>query len=118
MYTHRSLQVPWYPIFGNHDYHVNVQAQIDRTFSSGEDIWTFPANYYKTIYKLNDGGRLTIVYIDTQILDPDHDDTQIIFENPNWEEERYAHLRWIDETLESAKKSTEWLIVAGSVVLL
>ena len=102
-----------YPILGNHDYHVSVQAQIDRTYMHGEDLWTLPSNYYVYSYLLNDGGKMTIVYIDTQLLEPYHDDTQIIFDDPNWEEKRAEHLEWIDYTLEEEAKTATWLIVAG-----
>lgn len=113
VYSADSLQVPWYPILGNHDYHVSVQAQIDRTYMHGEDLWTLPSNYYVYSYLLNDGGKMTIVYIDTQLLEPYHDDTQIIFDDPNWEEKRAEHLEWIDYTLEEEAKTATWLIVAG-----
>lgn len=83
---------------------------------------------------------MTVVYIDTQVLDPNQADTQvscpsaclpaclgaplalrspsahraqIIFEDPDWEAKRYAHLAWIDATLEAAAKSSTWLLVAG-----
>jgi len=113
VYTAASLQVPWYPILGNHDYRDNVQAQIDRTYEKGETLWNFPALYYVKQYRLSDGGIMSILYIDTQLLDPNHDDTQVIFENPDWEQARQDELDWIDRTLAEESKVARWLIVAG-----
>lgn len=113
IYKAESLQIPWYPILGNHDYHVDPQAQIDRTYSSEEDIWTMPARYYVLNYSLPDGGIVSIVNIDTQLIDTGHDDTSIIYSNPNWKEVRTTHLQWIDRTLAEQSKIATWVLVAG-----
>lgn len=113
VYNAESLQVPWYPVLGNHDYRANIQAQIERTYETGETVWNFPATYYVKNHGLEDGGLLSIVYIDTQILDPDHDDTQIIFNHSNWEQEREDHLDWIESTLRAQYDIATWLIVVG-----
>ena len=113
VYTAPSLQIPWYPIVGNHDYHQSIQGQIDRTYLEGETMWTFPSNYYVKSYTLNDGGKMTIVYIDTAVIEPFHDDTSSVYLDPNMEQKLRTHLQWIDDTLAVEKETATWLIVMG-----
>lgn len=113
IYTAESLQVPWYPILGNHDYHGNVIAQVERSYTQGEHIWKMPSTYYTMNYKVPGGGIMSIVYIDTCLLDPYQRDTSNILEDENFEYRRSAHLAWIDEQLESLSSTATWLIVAG-----
>jgi len=113
IYTADSLQVPWYPILGNHDYHGNIAAQVERTYLQGEHIWKMPSTYYTMNYNVPDGGIMSIVYIDTCILDPYQGDTSNILEDENYEYRRSVHLAWIDATLESLSSTATWLIVAG-----
>lgn len=113
VYKAESLQIPWYPILGNHDYHVDPQAQIDRTFSEDENMWTMPARYYVFNYTLPNGGLLSVVNIDTQLIDTGHDDTGFVYENSNWEEVKQTHLQWIDDTLAEQSKIATWVLVAG-----
>ncbi|KAL3110377.1 hypothetical protein niasHT_011815 [Heterodera trifolii] len=56
VYDKPFLDVPWYPIIGNHDRHGSVQAQIDYTQRSGSSRWTLPAEsenrpWYKVRYE-------------------------------------------------------------------
>lgn len=113
VYAAPSLNVPWYGILGNHDYHGDVGAQIDRTVVSGETMWYMPATYYSVDYDVPGGGVMTIVYIDTCLLDPYAKDTEDILSNPNWVDERADHLEWIDNTLAAAEANSNWLVVAG-----
>lgn len=95
------------------DYHGNVQAQIDRSVEEGEDIWKMPAKYYALTQKLPNGDIISIINIDTAILEPGHDDTEVLLEDPNWEQNTADHLKWIDETLEEHSKFATWVIVCG-----
>ena len=113
MYSAASLDIPWYPILGNHDYHVDPQAQIDRSFVEEETMWTMPSRYYVYNYTLPDGAILSVVNLDTQLIDPDHDDTGIVLENRNWRRVRTSHLQWIDDTLLEQSKHATWLVVTG-----
>ena len=72
-----------------------------------------PAKYYALTKTLPSGDILSIVNIDTAILKPDEDDTTSLLEDPNWEQNRADHLKWIDETLERQSKSATWVIVCG-----
>ena len=70
-----TLNIPWYPVFGNHDYGYGskgVQAQIDRSREHvDDDTWRLEAtNYTKTFDISEQGGTVHIVYIDTTTLAP------------------------------------------------
>mmetsp|Transcript_25231 Transcript_25231/g.25451 ORF Transcript_25231/g.25451 Transcript_25231/m.25451 type:complete len:406 (+) Transcript_25231:227-1444(+) len=111
VYTSKYLKIPWFPILGNHDYHGNTTAQIER--SKVDDMWTMPAKYYYYVYDIPHGGTLCIVYIDTQIIDPSAHDTESMYENPNWENNRKEHLEWIVRVLSEQNRTATWLLVAG-----
>ena len=95
------------------DYHGNVDSQIDRSSTSGETMWTMPATYYTKHYEVAEGGVMTIVYIDTQLLDPYQHDTEDILSTDHWEEDKQDHLYWIIAQLEEFSKTSQWLFVAG-----
>lgn len=44
MNMYNRIGIPWYPVFGNHDYHLNPQAQID--FSKKFPGWCFSNRFY------------------------------------------------------------------------
>ncbi|GJP48642.1 hypothetical protein CLOM_g7931 [Closterium sp. NIES-68] len=39
IYTHRSLQVPWYAVLGNHDYYGNALAQLHPALANRDPRW-------------------------------------------------------------------------------
>jgi len=45
VYTAPALDIPWYPVLGNHDYRGNEEAQIQYSRSSSH--WDLPARFYK-----------------------------------------------------------------------
>mmetsp|Transcript_3842 Transcript_3842/g.5979 ORF Transcript_3842/g.5979 Transcript_3842/m.5979 type:complete len:488 (+) Transcript_3842:165-1628(+) len=113
VYSASSLQIPWYAILGNRDYHVDPQAQIDRSFEEDESLWTMPSRYFVFNYTLPSGDILSVVNIDTQLLDTDHDDTGFVYENPKWRTVRKTQLDWIDSTLAEQSKVATWVVVTG-----
>ena len=68
-----NLNVSWYPVFGNHDYGyglTGINAQIDRTTSTNDDVWQFPSTNYTKSFPIPGGGKVTVVFIDTTTLAP------------------------------------------------
>ena len=70
-----ALNIPWYPVFGNHDYGYGskgVQAQINRYREhTDDDEWMFEATNYTKVFDIADtGGTVHIIFIDTTTLAP------------------------------------------------
>ena len=112
VYTSKYLQIPWFPVLGNHDYHGNASAQVSRT-AIDKGVWTMPSKYYYYNYDIPGGGTLCIVYIDTQIIDPSAHDTESIYNDVNWASKRQAHLDWLEDVLAQQNQTATWLLVVG-----
>lgn len=108
VYKHPELQIPWYPLLGNHEYHGNTQAVID--YSKISRRWCMPSRYYTQSYKLANGASLRIIYLDTpQLIDKYRNDSQGYPDAVK--QDMQKELAWLDATL---KASTEtWKIVVG-----
>ncbi len=77
-----ELNIPWYPVFGNHDYGGSTGAQIQRYLDhTDDDIWMFESPCYSKTFpippRLNDerergaiNGTVVIIFIDTTTLAP------------------------------------------------
>lgn len=71
-----ELKIPWFPVFGNHDYGygaTGLRAQITRTYEhTDDDIWTFPSTNYTQRFAIpgEEGGSVAVVFIDTTTLAP------------------------------------------------
>ncbi|CAH1782025.1 unnamed protein product [Owenia fusiformis] len=118
VYTAPSLQVPWYTILGNHDYHSNVRAQLEYTQKSKR--WNFPDfNYTLTFPIVKDSEKtVQILMLDTILLcgvsgSIHPDDPPFGPENPEKAEENWI---WIEEKLRSSR--SDFLIVAGHYPIL
>jgi len=109
IYTASSLmEIPWYVVSGNHEYHGSVQSILD--YSKISNRWKAPSRYF-TLEKTIDrrGNKCLLVFIDTAPLidkyrtDNDYSDAG----EQNLEKE----LKWIDSTL--AVSTDRWKIVIG-----
>ncbi len=66
-----GLNIPWYPIFGNHDYGGSTSAQIQRYIDhTDDDIWMFQSQFYVKKFKIPGGGSVAILCLDTTTLAP------------------------------------------------
>uniref|UniRef100_A0A0K0F7C6 Tartrate-resistant acid phosphatase type 5 n=1 Tax=Strongyloides venezuelensis TaxID=75913 RepID=A0A0K0F7C6_STRVS len=66
VYNMDHLNIPFYMIFGNHDYLGNIDAQINYTYHSSK--WTFPDYYYTINYQLKNNAKIKFIMIDTMQL--------------------------------------------------
>ena len=67
IYSHPELQIPWYPVLGNHEYRGNTQAVID--YSAVSRRWEMPSRYYTRVFHDEDENvSLRVVFIDTTPL--------------------------------------------------
>ena len=82
---YQHLNFPFYPIFGNHDYHGNVKAQLE--YSEINPKWKFPARYYSI-----EKEGTSFFMIDTEKFDEEQ-------------------MKWLDEKV--SQSSSRWKIVCG-----
>jgi hypothetical protein len=73
IYNYDSLQIPWYAIFGNHDYGSNkgagsTQAQIDYGTEQGDTRWHAGHCYMNSYTVPNSGTTLDIIYVDSTLI--------------------------------------------------
>lgn len=107
IYSHPELQIPWYPILGNHEYRGNTQAVLD--YSAVSRRWQMPARYYSKVFE-EDGATLRVVFIDTTpLIGKYHKDSLDYPSVP--QQDAKKQLAWLEEELSAAKE--DWLVVVG-----
>jgi tartrate-resistant acid phosphatase type 5 len=105
IYTAPSLQVPLYPVLGNHDRRGNAMAQV--AYSGRSDRWRMPGPFYRQRETIAGGDHADFFFLDTEwiyaetsrispALDGDDDDDQI---------------QWLEQEL--AASQARWKIVIG-----
>ena len=107
VYSHPELQIPWYPILGNHEYRGNTQAVID--YSRISRRWEMEGRYYSKVFE-DDGVSVRIVFIDTVPL----------IDKYRYDKEDYPsaagqsmdkQLKWLEKELSNAHE--DWIVVVG-----
>ena len=107
IYSHPELQIPWYPILGNHEYRGNTQAVLD--YSNVSRRWQMPARYYSKVFE-EDGATLRVVFIDTTpLIGKYHKDSLDYPSVP--QQDAKKQLVWLEEELSGAKE--DWVVVVG-----
>ena len=103
VYSAPSLQVPWYPVLGNHDYKgedANPDAQV--AYSAINPRWRMPARHYVQPIILPDGRTLDMFAFDTTLhLTPREHERPL----------RLAQMVWLDKALRTS--TAEWKLVFG-----
>lgn len=94
IYDARSLDMPFYAVLGNHDYHKNPDAQIE--YAKTNPRWRMPARYYHFENFLENGTQIDFFALDTMMLHSRKNKEQ---------------LAWLEEKLQSSKAA--WKIVYG-----
>ncbi len=108
VYKDHSLQIDWYPVIGNHDYHGNVQAEID--YSKKSRRWVLPARYHTLVKKIGSGSSVRFVFLDTDPFIDKYIKNASSYGDiatQSWQKE----LQWLDSVLASSKET--WKIVCG-----
>jgi len=109
IYTASSLMnIPWYVVSGNHEYHGSVQAILD--YSKLSKRWKAPARYYSIEKTIDSAGdKCLFVFIDTApIIDKYR--TEGSYSDAG-KQDIEKQLKWIDSTLVASKD--RWKIVIG-----
>ena len=73
VYNYDSLQIPWYAIFGNHDYGSNkgagsTQAQIDFGTYKYDNRWTAGHCYKETFTVPDTDTTVDIIFVDSTLI--------------------------------------------------
>jgi tartrate-resistant acid phosphatase type 5 len=109
VYTAPSLQVPWYAILGNHDYHANCDAQI--AYSKISPRWKMPARYYMQSHQIDKDVTADFFYLDTTPMMRVYYDH--FFEEPTRAQvitqDVPKQMAWFKQALASSK--AQWKIV-------
>lgn len=111
VYTARSLQTPWYAIFGNHDYGGVPQAQLDYAKTSPK--WRMPARYYSQSTKTPDGTAVDLFFLDTSPMVQSYKTRTppSLFSKNCSEQDPAKQLAWLDAAL--ASSTAPWKLVFG-----
>jgi tartrate-resistant acid phosphatase type 5 len=110
VYHDPALQVPWYCILGNHDYHSNCDAQID--YGKINPRWKMPARYYVQSQQIDAATTADFFYIDTtpMIKSYYNDGTEKTRANVITQDVP-RQLAWFKTSLAASK--AQWKIVIG-----
>lgn len=107
IYDHPELQIPWYPIIGNHEQKGNVQAMID--YSKISRRWEMPDRYYTKRFTTDDGESVELFMIDTcPLIDKYREDEEY---RSVQGQSREKQLEWLEAAL--ANSTADYKIVAG-----
>lgn len=107
VYAAPALQVPWYAVLGNHDYHGNCQAQID--YHGVNPRWNMPARYY--VHTESIGGVTADFFcLDTNPMSQlDHDEVK--FQKELDAQKPLDQVAWLERALQGSKAG--WKIGIG-----
>lgn len=95
MYDPAVLDFPFYAVLGNHDYHLDEQAQVDYTTEHPDSRWEMPGRYYSFSQVLPDGTRIDFFGLDGYTMATED-----------------AQLAWLQAALaESTLAGADWKIV-------
>lgn len=107
IYSSYFLNIPWYTVFGNHDYRGSVQAQLD--YSTISRRWRTTERYYSLERSIPQStSKVLFVFIDTNPFDEtlsrkSHSDLE--------NQDTKKQLEWLEKTLSNS--SATWKIVIG-----
>lgn len=65
VYRDPALQVPWYCILGNHDYHAGGDCDAQIAYHQVSARWNMPARYYQQTHRIDAQTAADFFYLDT-----------------------------------------------------
>ena len=107
VYTAESLQVPWWSILGNHDYHGNCDAQI--AYGKTSRRWNMPARYYTRTERIDEANTVDFFYLDTTPMAGYA--VEKLFSRNLAGQDIAKQVAWLKEAL--AASTAPWKIVVG-----
>lgn len=110
IYTASSMQVPWYPVLGNHDYQGNPDAQV--AYSQVSQRWVMPGRYYSKKFKINGDStnQILFAFIDTNpFVRRYYKDNRHDVHSQNTATQK----QWLENTLSDTSCYVKWKIVVG-----
>lgn len=108
IYKAQSLQIPWYVAIGNHDYHGNVDAEVD--YSKVDPRWHMPARYFTVHQKIDDTTSLDLFFLDTSPFVTQYR-TEDKYKSHVAGIDTKAQVKWLDSAL--AASTAKWKMVVG-----
>jgi tartrate-resistant acid phosphatase type 5 len=108
IYKAPSLQIPWYVAIGNHDYHGNVQAEID--YSKVDPRWHMPARYFTVHQTVDSTTSVDLFFLDTSPFVTEYR-TEDKYKAHVAGIDTKAQVHWLDSAL--AASTAQWKIVIG-----
>jgi acid phosphatase len=104
VYNDSSLQVPWYPVLGNHDYLGNPYAEV--AYSQENARWNMPARYYTFVQPVDSFSSVRFIMLDTPDLISAYRDL------PDGQSpDSIAQYRWFKSIISA--NTEKWVIVVG-----
>ncbi len=102
VYDAPSLQVPWYPVLGNHDYQGSANPDAQVAYSALSPRWRMPARHYVQRIALPGGRALDLFAFDTTLhLSVKSGETAL----------REAQIAWFEPALKAS--DADWKLVVG-----
>ena len=108
VYTAKSLQVPWHVVLGNHDYHLNSDAQI--AYSKVSKRWNMPARYFTRTEQIDASTAVDFFFLDTMPMATFDDDESAYRDKVPWHDVP-NQMAWFEKQL--AASTAPWKIVIG-----
>eukprot|EP01041_Mallomonas_annulata_P000624 gene624-1208_t len=115
VYNYDSLQIPWYAIFGNHDYGTNKGiGSLDAQIEFEDNRWHAGHCYMQSMKLPNSETAIDIVFIDSTLIAPEETymtSTTSGITATEQETRRDEQLQCLENYL--SKSTAQYLIVAG-----